>query len=322
MKFVLNEKTKIPFDGFLEKIHIWSTDENHKVLLILHGGPGVINRHRVLRLFGDLLDEYTLVAWDQRGTGGSYEGVDKSTLNAAQFVKDGGILAHYLTERFHRKVFLLGGSWGTELGTLMCRDYPEDIAGYIGFGQVVDGGENEMVSYRFTLEEAEKAKDQKAIEILRRVGPPVKGQYRGGFSGLLAQRKILNKYGGHNMKRLGYFRSTVWPILTSSELSLKDKIGVIKGYKLVLSESWPSVCDYDFRSMGLDLAMPYYIFQGRHDQNTPASLVDSFFQNVRAPKKELIWFENCAHGVAAEDPVRFQRLLREKFKDVDDSLRS
>jgi pimeloyl-ACP methyl ester carboxylesterase len=262
------------------------------------------------------LDEFTLVAWDQRGTGGSFKGVDTATLNCRQFVKDGGALAQYLVERFGQKIFLVGGSWGTELGTFICLQYPDLIAGYIGYGQVVAGGANEDISYAYVLEEASKVNDEESLSTLKRVGPPIKGQYRGGFSGLMAQRRILAKYGGHNMKKQGYFRSTAWPLLKSTELSFSDKIGVLKGYKLVLSYAWPSVCDYDFRTMKAELKMPYYIFQGRHDSNTPASLVQEYFDSIKSPDKDLIWFENCAHGVAGEDPARFKALLREKFGKI------
>jgi pimeloyl-ACP methyl ester carboxylesterase len=227
-------------------------------------------------------------------------------------------------ERFKQKIFLVGGSWGTELRHFpIALRAPELIAGYIGYGQVVNGARR---TKRFpgicTMEQATKANDQESIDILKRVGPPVKGQYVGGFSGLMAQRKILGKYGGHDMKKQGYFRSTVWPILKSCELSLADKHGIIKGYKLVLSKSWPSVCEYDFVAMAPHFVMPYYIFQGRHDENTPQELVQAYFEALNAPEKELIWFENSAHSVASEEPEKFKSLLRERFLKVNPALNS
>jgi pimeloyl-ACP methyl ester carboxylesterase len=320
MAFAINEKEKIPLCDFPQKIHIWSTNPHNRVILFLHGGPGVTNRAGILKQWGDLLDSFTLVAWDQRGTGGSYAHVDPSTLNAEQFFEDGVALLSYLSKRFQQKIFLVGGSWGTELGTFLCLRAPSLIAGYIGYGQVVNGEKNETISWNYTVEEATKAHDEDSLAILKRVGPPVKGQYVGGFSGLMAQRKILGKYGGHDMKKQGYFRSTAWPILKSTELSLADKHGIIKGYKLVLSKAWPSVCAYDFVAMAPKFAMPYYIFQGRHDENTPQELIQEYFNVLSAPKKELIWFENSAHSVVSEEPEKFKSLLRERFLAVNPQL--
>lgn len=316
----IDEKRFVPLSGFPEKIHIWSKDPKNRVILFLHGGPGVPDRHSVFDRFKDLLDAFTLVAWDQRGTGGSYAHVDPATLTCEQFVQDGVDLARYLSDRFQQKVFLVGGSWGTELGTLICLKAPELIAGYIGYGQVANGPKNEDISFDFCLKQAKAANDQKSLDTLNRIGPPKNGQYLGGFSGLMAQRKILGKYGGHDMKREGYFRSTALPILKSRELSFADKVGIIKGYKLVLSKAWPTVMSYDFTALAPHFAMPYYIFQGRHDENTPQELVTDYFNALSAPDKGLVWFENAAHSVVKEEPDKFKACLRERFEKIDPKL--
>lgn len=62
-------------------------------------------------------------------------------------------------------------------------------AALVGFGQVVNGAKNEELSYQFALDEAQKAGDEKSIAVLKRVGPPVMGVYKGGFDGMMAQRR-------------------------------------------------------------------------------------------------------------------------------------
>jgi len=51
-----------------QKIHIIGDDDRNPILLFLHGGPGVPDRSGVVRS-RDLQKDFTLVAWDQRGTG-------------------------------------------------------------------------------------------------------------------------------------------------------------------------------------------------------------------------------------------------------------
>ncbi len=314
MKYPIDRKERIVLGGMKQTIHIWRTKKENPVILFLHGGPGVPNRQSMARRQMDLLDDFTIVAWDQRGTGGSYFGCDPTTLTLEQLLNDAKELIDYLCKTLDKKkIFLLGGSWGTELGTFLCRDYPERIAGYIGYGQVVDGIANEDRSYAYALKKAEEAGDEQDIADLKRIGPPVDGQYKPVFEGLMTQRRILKKYGGHSVKKEGYFKSTVLPILTSPELSIRDKIGVTNGYKLCLSQMWPTIVHYNFMKECNRFEVPFFIFQGRKDENTPASLIQEYYDIIEAPEKDLVWFENSAHGPLGEEPEKFKKLMREKF---------
>lgn len=306
-------KQKVLLGNFPQTIHIKGSDEKNPVLLFLHGGPGISNRSSVMG-YTDLCDAFTIVAWDQRGSGGSYRGIDPKTLTVDQMVEDASELVEWLCRRFNKdKVFIIGGSWGTELGTFLAYRHPEHIAAYLGYGQVVNGCKNEDLSYQFSLDKATEAGDQKSIEILKKVGPPVDGQYTPCFEGMMAQRRIMKKYGGHSTKKGGYWKTTVKPILLSREYTLADKYGMIKGYKLVLKTMWPTLTMYDFPTQCNTFRMPYYIFQGRLDRNTPAALVQDFYDVIQAPDKDLVWFEHSAHGPISEEPEKFRRLMREKL---------
>ncbi len=317
MKLPIDMKKRIRLNGLIQTIHIWGTREENPVILFLHGGPGVPNRHGMAVNHMDLTDDFTIVAWDQRGTGGSYFGCDPATLTLDQLVSDCNALIGYLCRTLNKKkIFLLGGSWGTELGTIVCQKHPQRIAGYIGYGQVVNGIENENVSYGFALEKAKEAGCAEDIAELERIGPPVDGQYKPVFEGLMTQRRIMKKYGGHSTKGGSYFTGTVLPILKSRELSLRDKIGTANGYKLCLTQMWPTIVHYDFLQDCGPFRMPYYIFQGRKDNNTPSSLVQAYYDSIVAPDKDLVWFENSAHGPLGEEPEKFKALMREKFLKI------
>ena len=89
-------KEKILLGGFPQKIHVKTDDEKKPVLLFLHGGPGVCNRHTIFADHSDLMDSFTIATWDQRGSGGSYKGVDVSTLTINQLVEDANELVLWL----------------------------------------------------------------------------------------------------------------------------------------------------------------------------------------------------------------------------------
>ncbi len=318
---VIDEKRMVTLNALPQKIHIKSEDEANPVLLFLHGGPGVCNRHTVMTDHADLAKTFTVVAWDQRGSGGSYYGAKKETLTVDQLVEDANALVGWLCQRFHKdKIFIIGGSWGSELGTYLAHRHPEKIAAYVGFGQVVDGAKNEEISYNFAMGEAVRAGDAKAIATLKKVGPPVNGVYKGGFDGMMAQRRVMMKYGGYSQsaKKRSYFSSFVVPVLLSGEYSIRDLYGLVRGYKYVLTEMWDAVGATNFPKTCTKFAVPYFVFDGVLDQNTPASLVQAWFDSIEAPQKELVWFEHAGHNPMGDEPERFKALLIDRLTAVRD----
>ena len=314
MTYEIDEIRKVPLGGLAQKIHIRGEKLANPVLLFLHGGPGISNRDSVINREKDLCDAFTIVAWDQRGTGGSYWGAKRETLNKDQAIQDAAELVEYLCRELGKeKIFIWGGSWGTELGTYLCYRHPQHIAGYVGSGQLVNGALNEEISYDFAMAEAQKAGDEESVRILNQIGRPVNGCYRQVFKGMMAQRRIMKKYGGHSMKKGTYWSDTALPLLRSKEFSFTDKIGLARGYKKCLTYMWPSTIQCDFTTECTRFEMPFYIFQGRHDNNTPSALVQSYFDSIQAPDKDLIWFEHSAHVPMAEEPEKYKKLLREKL---------
>jgi len=313
-------RDKILLGGFMQKIHIKTDDETKPVLLFLHGGPGVCNRHNIFAEHSDLMDTFTIVTWDQRGSGGSYMGLDPKTLTIDRMVEDANELILWLCRRFGKdKVFVIGGSWGSELGTYLSKRHPEHIAAFVGFGQVVDGALNEQLSWEFCMEEAKKAGDFKSIKILEKCGPPVMGIYKGGnYDGMMMQREVMMKYGGYspNEKKRGYLSSTVIPMLTAREYSLSDIYGLIKGHRIVLETMWPECGRTNFNETCTEFEIPFYIFDGRLDRNTPSSLVEDWYNKIQAPDKCLLWFENSGHNPMNDEAELFKRLLREKLLAV------
>ena len=47
--------------------------------------------------------------------------------------------------------------------------------------------------------------------------------------------------------------------------------------------------------------------------NTPAQLVEDWYAKIKAPYKELIWFEKSGHNPLVDEPERFKKLLVEKL---------
>lgn len=315
---MIDEKLKVELNGFKQKIHI-KGDENNEILLFLHGGPGVTNRHMCTVYNQDLLENFLCVAWDQRGTGGSYWKVQKETLSIDQLTDDANELVKYLCKRFNKKkVFAIGGSWGSLLGSCLAYKYPENLYCFVGFGQFVDGTKNEEISYNFALEESKKANDEKSIKKLLDIKPPVNGCYQGGYDAMLVQREIMNKYGGYSKKNQpkGYTSGLAKAYLCSGEYSISDIIGVLLGNRLVLEKMWPEIGGFSLKKSCVKYKIPYFIFDGRLDKNTPAELVEDYYQAIEAPYKELIWYEQSGHNPLIDEPELFKKNLKDRLSKV------
>jgi len=320
---------KILLGGLKQKIHIKTEDDSLPVLLFLHGGPGLPDRYAVMSSHNDLLDTFTLVAWDQRGTGGSRWGAKKESLTIQRLTDDAAELADFLRKEFKKdKIFIFGESWGTTLGSSLAYHYPEKIAAYVGSGQVVDGPENERLSYEFTMTEAKKAGDEESIKILSGVGPPVNGIYKGGFKGLMAERKIVMKYGGNarkskgaNLKGPRFYILAAKSFFKPDEYSIADLLGILFGATYVCAAMWPEVSGVKNAEAYPEFQMPYFIFHGRYDYTTPAPLVEEYIHTIKAPRKELFWFEESSHMARSEEPEKCKNLLRKLFTEVAEAER-
>ena len=168
------ELTTVRIGGHDQSIMLRGNDVDAPVLLFLEGGPGGTALGS-MRYAGQQLEEHFMVAtWDQRGTGKSASALEPlDTLTVAQAVADTIEVTEYLRDRFDEKrIYLLGSSWGTTLGTLAVQARPDLFHAYIGSGQMVDQQETDKLMYAESVAYAERVGDTGFAEQLRAIGPP------------------------------------------------------------------------------------------------------------------------------------------------------
>ncbi|NLI53349.1 MAG: alpha/beta hydrolase [Clostridiales bacterium] len=311
-RYPIDEHLKLSLNGTTLDFRIRGTNEQNPVLLFLHGGPGVCDRHFVLEDQAPLTDVFTLACFDQRGSGKSYTREQAARhMDMETVLGDAVAAVDWLLARFRQeKLYLVGHSYGSYLGVLLCQRIPEKIAAYTGVGQLADGAENERISYEFVLDEAEKRGDRKALKDLARIGTPKNGYYA-SLDDLMVQRNLMTKYGGAaHGKKESLITSMVLPILRSPEYTLLDIARYANGAFYNLRELWKPVIGCDFIESAAKLSMPVFITQGRHDRNTPPELAKRWFDALDAPKKEWVWFEESAHSPIREEADRWNEVLR------------
>jgi len=293
----------VKLGGVKQWILIRGQDASNPVLLFLHGGPGSPEMP-FEHYFGPRLEEhFVVVHWDQRGAGKSlHPGIPKDSMTIGQFVSDARELVELLRKRFGaEKIYLMGHSWGTIIGTSLVQRHPELFYAYIGIGQCVDLPRNESVSYQFVLAEAKQRDHQKALRQLEKIGPPPYDNLRK----LGTQRKWLTRFGG-GVTHEGKFGPLVKIALQAPEYTPADFAKYLYGNYFGPKNTEAEVMKVNFLEQAPRLLVPVYFFAGRYDYNTPWELVQEYYTKLDAPQgKHLVWFENSAHSPNLEEPEKF-----------------
>jgi proline iminopeptidase len=296
--------------GIDQWIEVRGQNVNNPILLFIHGGPGVAFIS-MGSTFQDPWEKYfTVVEWDQRGAGKTYESNDKElqrrTMNLAQMEQDTVDVANYLRTRFKReKIFVVGHSWGSMLGLWLAHEHPEMVYAFVGTGQAVSMQQNEEAGYRIVLQAARRHNNEQAIKELESVAPypPAitdmnkMATVRTWESTLLGPPFSETSF--TNVKRI------LRTVVSAPEYSIADDIAFVRGSTFSLQVMMPQMMEFDLTKLQADFRVPLFFFEGRMDPYCPGSVIADYLQTINAPRKEIVWFENSGHFPFYEERQKF-----------------
>lgn len=304
----IEELLPLKINGAKQWISIRGKNKNNPILLFLHGGPGSPFMPTSWTVQNGWEDYFTVVQWDERGAGKTYVSNDSKalapTMTVEQLTEDASDIVRYLRDRFgERKIFLLGHSFGSILGLELVQRHPEWFYAYIGVGQVVNSVKNEEEGYQFALSRAVAQRNTEAIDNLKSLAPYPGDPSKFTLDKLVKQRSWLIYFGGQAYGRtsLDYEDNVqlLSPEYTEADLNARQ---AAQGYSVSLL--LPDLFKVDFSSVRT-IGCPVFLFEGRHDYTTSHTLAAKWFEQLNAPDKKLVWFENSAHMVMEEEPGRF-----------------
>ncbi len=308
------ELKKISIGNSLQWIMIRSENIDNPILVFVHGGPGTSQLTQIRNNTQPIEKYFTIVNWDQRGTGKSYSAIfDESRMHIDQFVSDINELSEYLTKRFNKnKIILAGHSWGSVISMLAVSKRPELYSAYIGISQMSNMMESEKISYEWTLQQAKLSNDMDAIKKLVDMGiPPYQGAWRKKF---MLQRRILGKYGGEYCgSKIGAFGSVIKNLVLSTEYTFVDRINFFRGIFDSVELLFPELMKINLFEQVKELKVPVWFMLGRHDFEVPSILSAQYFDYLKAPDKKLYWFENSSHLPNTEESELFNQILVDKI---------
>ena len=310
---------KVSVRGHDQWIEIRGANAHNPVLLYVSGGPGQSDLPFSRVLLSDLTARFTVVGWDQRGTGKSYHGLDPETLTLDGAIADTIALTTTLQQRFgDRPIYLLGESWGSTLAVLAAQRRPDLYAAVVSSGQMVSQRETDRRIYRDALSYAARTHDPKMAAALKGFGPP---PYRDVFAygyvmGLYD--KLAGPFTAPAAYRERGAAAGIGPFgVLGSEYTLIDKINVMRGLADTFATLYPQLQDIDFRRDVPRLAVPLYLLEGEHELAGRRSLADEWYKQVQAPTKHRYSFPNAGHAVAFEQYQALNRIMSTALADAD-----
>ena len=306
----------VKIGGTKQAILINGKKADNPVLVFLHGGPGfpVLPFAPFTESMKKLEEQYTIVYWEQRGTGRSFStSITAESMNINQFVDDTHEVINYVRNLLNKdKVFLWGHSWGSNVGALYASRYPENLHAYISTGQSVNPFKNERLGYEFVLDKAKENNNRKALRQLARIDT-IPENYT--ISDALTVRKWVYRYGGivhkNNLERPYVDFQEIITILSSPLYPLQVRLNLLQNPYFSINKLWEDLKKTDLHKQAPKINVPVYFLVGRHDIIVSHVLAKEYFEVLKAPAgKELVWFEKSAHRPFHEEKEKFLEIMK------------
>jgi len=307
----ISEKTFITVNGAKQGMIIKSKDSTHPVLLILHGG---IPLYFLSQKYPTGLEDYfTVVWWEQRGSGISYNSnISPESLTLQQMVADALEVTNYLRKRFNKnKIYLMAHSGGSFIGIHTAAKAPELYYAYIGLSQMSNQLKSEQLAYEYMLNQYKLSDNKEMVKMLEDA-PLIHGtpdKY------LKLRDKAMHSFGigtTHNMRSVP--KEIFFPSLTCREYTLKEKYNLWAGkVRSGVHPLWKEMLSTNLMIQVSKLDIPVYFFSGVYDYTVSYKLSKEYFEKLHAPVKGFYTFQKSAHSPIFEEPQKTKEIM---LKDV------
>ena len=271
--------------------HYYSITGTGDTLIILHGGPGLSHKYMMPQIDDLLSSEFTLLFYDQRGSGWSEGEKDSTKLNIDNFVQDlEQIRIHFGIS----KVNLLGHSFGGLLAMYYGIAYPSNLGSLI----LVD---TDAASYKLRTPYQIKMIDSRLSERQEEYLDSIEQTY--SFKNYDPDtyeeyyKTFLTTYFANPIDTakliLGFDAKSV-PKINSTNRIVRANLG-----------------EYDIHSKLSNLNCRTLIMQGTE---SVFSVEGAQAINQQIPNSDIQLFKNCGHFEYIESPMKFKSLIFDFYK--------
>ena len=293
----VNECIYVPIGGQEQYMVIRGKDVSNPVILYLHGGPAGPDSPISNTFTDPLVDDYTVVCWDQRGCGRTYFrnkdiDPDNSTVSYEQALSDVDQVVDYLRDRFDTdKVIVIGHSYGSLIGSVYAHEHPEKVTAFIGIGQVVDCVRSDELSYQDALSvAASRGEDTSALEAAY-------AEYLQG-TGLADYLKLRTATEPYHPAEL---TADTFKLAFFSPYSGVDDIRWFMvqmdfdGLYELNRPLYDMVYDFSAYDQGMEYEVPVFFISGDRDFTCNYTLAEQYCNDITAPAKGFVAMHGCGH---------------------------
>ena len=307
----ISEKVFVNINGVEQGMFIMSKDATHPVLLYLHGG--MPDYFLTQKYPTGLEDYFTVVWWEQRGSGLSYStDIPPETMTVEQLISDTLAVTNYLRHRFgQEKIYLMGHSGGTFIGIQAAVRAPELYYAYIGVAQMSNQLKSESLAYEYMLQQFQENGNLEMVRKLEAAPVTMTGGIPDAY--LALRDGAMHSLGigtTHDMHSV--ITGIFFPSLTFRGYTLLEKINMWRGKSQSgVSPFWDEIIATDLTIKVPELEIPVYFFGGIYDYTCSYTLAKDYLEKLQAPMKGYYTFEQSAHSPLFEEPEKMLRILLE-----------
>jgi pimeloyl-ACP methyl ester carboxylesterase len=307
----ISEKIHVNINGLDQGMFIKSKNAENPILLYLHGG--MPDYFLTKKYPTGLEDFFTVVWWEQRGSGLSYNsGISAETMTLKQMISDAKEVTSYLRRRFGKeKIYLMGHSGGTFIGIHLAAEEPELFYAYIGVAQMSDQLRSEVLAYDYMLKKFSDNGNKKWAGKLESAAVTMKDGIPDAYRKL--RDPAMHNLGigtTHDMNSV--ITGIFLPSLACREYTITEKFNMWLGKsRSGISIIWNEMLKTDLSAQVPELKIPVYFMEGIFDYTCSSAEAKKYFEKLKAPVKGFYTFMHSAHSPSFEEPEKMQQILME-----------
>jgi pimeloyl-ACP methyl ester carboxylesterase len=307
----ISEKIFVNINDVRQGMIIKSKDIMNPVLLYVHGG--MPDYFLTQKYPTGLEDYFTVVWWEQRGSGLSFNPDDtQKAITSEQLISDTLEVTNYLRYRFDKeKIYLMGHSGGTFIGIQAAAQAPELYYAYIGVAQMSYQLKSERLAYEYMLQQFQEKGN---LEMVRKLEAAPVTMTDGTPDAYLALRdEAMHSLGigtTHDMHSV--ITGIFFPSLTFRGYTILEKINMWRGKSQSgVSPFWDEIIATNLTIKVPELEIPVYFFGGIYDYTCSYTLAKDYLEKLQAPMKGFYTFEQSAHSPLFEEPEKMLHILQD-----------